>query len=159
MSERPMPPGFSLSGKNVHVVGLGLSGVAAARLCLRLGAKVVGVDRRPRAELGEAALALNIAIEGEAESQSGLRAADLIVVSPGVENFPALVAAEAAGVPVIGEIELAARLLSAPLCAVGGTNGKSTTTERVAAMLVRAGKHIFCGGNLGTPLATAVGQA
>lgn len=156
MIERAMPTALSLSGKNVCVVGLGLSGVAAAELCLRSGAKVVGIDRRPPAELGEAAHRLNVVIQGEAEAS--LSAADLVVVSPGVENFAGLLAAEAAGVPVIGEIELAARLLSAPICAVGGTNGKSTTTELVAAMLARDGRRVFCGGNLGTPLATAVGQ-
>ncbi len=153
-----MPNGLSLSGKNVHVVGLGLSGVAAAELCLRLGARVVGVDRRPLSELGEAARSLNVPITSEGEAAGGLRAADLVVVSPGVESFPGLLAAEAAGVPVIGEIELASRLLNAPLCAIGGTNGKSTTTELVAAMLARDGRRVFCGGNLGTPLATAVGQ-
>ncbi|MEY2930614.1 MAG: hypothetical protein RL033_1363 [Pseudomonadota bacterium] len=153
-----MTYGSSLSGKNVHVVGLGLSGVAAAELCLRLGAQVTGVDRRPHAELGEAARGLNVPLQSEAEAQGALSDADLVVVSPGVESFPGLLAAEAAGVPVIGEIELAARLLSAPLCAVGGTNGKSTTTELVAAMLAGDGLRVFCGGNLGTPLATAVGQ-
>jgi UDP-N-acetylmuramoylalanine--D-glutamate ligase len=148
---------IALAGKNVHVVGLGLSGVAAAELCLRQGATVVGVDRRPFSELGEAARSLNVPIQRESEGT--LSTADLIVVSPGVESFPGLLAAEAAGVPVIGEIELAARLLNAPLCAVGGTNGKSTTTELVAAMLAREGRRVFCGGNLGTPLATAVGQS
>jgi UDP-N-acetylmuramoylalanine--D-glutamate ligase len=80
------------------------------------------------------------------------------VVSPGVDGFAALAVSEAAGVPVIGELELAARLVSAPLCAIGGTNGKSTTTELVAAMLIESGQQVFCGGNLGTPLARAVGQ-
>jgi UDP-N-acetylmuramoylalanine--D-glutamate ligase len=149
---------IELAGKNVHVIGLGLSGVAAVELCLRHGARVVGVDRRPRSELGEAARTLGVPIQTEAEAAEGLASADLIVVSPGVEDFGALAAAEAAGVPVIGEVELAARMLTAPLCAIGGTNGKSTSTELVAAMLERAGKKVFCGGNLGTPLARAVGE-
>jgi UDP-N-acetylmuramoylalanine--D-glutamate ligase len=149
---------IELSGKNVHVIGLGLSGVAAVELCLRHGARVVGVDRRSRAELGEAARALSVPIQTEAEAAGGLTAADLIVVSPGVEGFAALAAAEAAGVPVIGELELAAQMSTAPLCAIGGTNGKSTTTELVAAILERDGQKVFCGGNLGTPLARAVGE-
>jgi len=98
-------------------------------------------------------------LKTEDEAAGSLPGADLIVVSPGVDGFAALQAAEAAGVPVIGEIELAARLLSAPLCAIGGTNGKSTTTELVAEMLRRAGRRVFCGGNLGTPLAEAVGES
>ncbi len=149
---------MQLAGKNIKIVGLGASGVAAAELCLRLGARVVGVDRRPREELGEAVQRLSIDVLREAEVRSELGASDLIVVSPGVQDWPALTEAEAAGIPVIGEIELGARFCSAPICAVGGTNGKSTTTELVAAMLTRAGRRVFCGGNLGTPLTRAVGE-
>ena len=150
---------IELAGKNVYVVGLGLSGVAAVELCVARGARVVGVDRKPRAQLGDAARALDVPVQTEEEAAASLASADLIVVSPGVDGFAALQAAEAAGVPVIGEIELAARLLSAPLCAIGGTNGKSTTTELVAEMLRRDGRRVFCGGNLGTPLAEAVGES
>jgi UDP-N-acetylmuramoylalanine--D-glutamate ligase len=149
---------IELSGKNVYVVGLGLSGVAAVELCSSHGARVVGVDQKPRAELAEAARALSVPVLTEAEAAATLGSADLIVVSPGVDRSAALLSAEAAGVTVIGELELAARLVTAPLCAVGGTNGKSTTTELVAAMLSRDGRRVFCGGNLGTPLARAVGQ-
>ncbi|HEU4582421.1 MAG TPA: UDP-N-acetylmuramoyl-L-alanine--D-glutamate ligase [Polyangiaceae bacterium] len=149
---------IELAGKNVYVVGLGLSGVAAVELCLARGARVVGVDRKPREQLGDAARALEVPVQTETEAAASLARADLIVVSPGVDGFAALRAAEAAGVAVIGEIELAARLLSAPLCAIGGTNGKSTTTELVAEMLRRGGRRVFCGGNLGTPLAEAVGE-
>jgi UDP-N-acetylmuramoylalanine--D-glutamate ligase len=149
---------IELSGKNVYVVGLGLSGVAAVELCSSRGARVVGVDKKPRAELAEAARGLSVPVLTEAEAAGALGSADLIVVSPGVDRFAALLAAEAAGVAVIGELELAARLVTAPLCAVGGTNGKSTTTELVAAMLARDGRRVFSGGNLGTPLARAVGQ-
>jgi len=150
---------IELAGKNVYVVGLGLSGVAAVELCVARGARVVGVDRKPREQLSDAARALSVPVQSEDEAAGSLPGADLIVVSPGVDGFAALQAAEAAGVPVIGEIELAARLLSAPLCAIGGTNGKSTTTELVAEMLRRAGRRVFCGGNLGTPLAEAVGES
>jgi len=149
---------IELSGKNVYVVGLGLSGVAAVELCASQGATVVGVDRKPRAELAEAARALRQPVLTEAEAAGALRSADLIVVSPGVHGFAVLRSAEAAGVAVIGELELAAQLVAAPLCAVGGTNGKSTTTELVAAMLAGDGRRVFCGGNLGTPLTRAVGQ-
>jgi UDP-N-acetylmuramoylalanine--D-glutamate ligase len=149
---------IDLAGKNVYVVGLGLSGVAAVELCVARGARVVGVDRKPRAQLSDAARALEVPVQTEEEAAPSLLRADLIVVSPGVDGFAALQAAEAAGVPVIGEIELAARWLSAPLCAIGGTNGKSTTTELVAEVLRRDGRRVFCGGNLGTPLAEAVGE-
>lgn len=148
---------ISLAGKSVHVVGMGLSGVSAARLCSRLGATVVGFDQRPRAALAEAARDLPIEIR-TGLSEDDLAGSDWVVVSPGVDQ-PALFDALAArGAEVIGELELGARFSDAPICAVGGTNGKSTTTELCAAMLREAGGKIFCGGNLGTPLSDACGQ-
>jgi len=148
----------SLAGKSVHVVGMGLSGVSAARLCLRQGASVTGFDQRALAELGEAARHLPIEIRADL-SLEALSGSDWVVVSPGVDQ-PALFDALAArGALVIGELELGARFTEAPMCAVGGTNGKSTTTELVAAMLREAGKKTFSGGNLGTPLCDACGQA
>jgi UDP-N-acetylmuramoylalanine--D-glutamate ligase len=148
---------ISLAGKSVHVVGMGLSGVSAARLCARLGATVTGFDQRPRDALAEAARGLPIDIVPEL-SLEALSGSDWVVVSPGVHQ-PALFDALAArGAEVIGELELGARCSEAPICAIGGTNGKSTTTELVAAMLREAGGKIFCGGNLGTPLSDACGQ-
>jgi UDP-N-acetylmuramoylalanine--D-glutamate ligase len=155
---------MQLAGKSVLVVGMGLSGVSAAGVCLRLGARVTGVDQRPRAQLSESAQALAIPLHAgpsafESSSPAYRSRPDLIVVSPGVDRHPALDAAAEAGVEVIGELELAARLCPAPLCAIGGTNGKSTTTELIFAMLTQAGHKAFCGGNLGTPLSEAVGGA
>jgi UDP-N-acetylmuramoylalanine--D-glutamate ligase len=148
----------SLAGKSVHIVGMGLSGVSAARLCLRQGALVTGFDQRPRAQLGDGARHLPIEIRTELSLQT-LSGSDWVVVSPGVDQ-PALFDALAArGALVIGELELGARFSEAPICAIGGTNGKSTTTELVAAMLREAGKKTFSGGNLGTPLCDACGQA
>src|SRR5206468_2232248 len=77
-------------------------------------------------------------------------------VSPGVPSFDALSEVEGRGIPVIGEIELAVQALPAPappLVAVGGTNGKSTTTLLVGALLEGHGLSTFVGGNLGEPLA------
>jgi UDP-N-acetylmuramoylalanine--D-glutamate ligase len=148
---------ISLAGKSVHVVGMGLSGVSAARLCSRLGATVTGFDQRPREALGDAARSLPIEIVSELTLEA-LSGSDWVIVSPGVDQ-PALFDALAAqGAQVIGELELGARFSEAPICAVGGTNGKSTTTELVAAMLREAGGKTFCGGNLGTPLSDACGQ-
>jgi UDP-N-acetylmuramoylalanine--D-glutamate ligase len=147
----------SLAGKTVHVVGMGLSGVSAARLCLRLGAAVTGFDQRPRAELGEAARGLPIEIR-QGLTPEGLAGSDLVVVSPGIDAPALLDTLAAGGAEVIGELELGARVASAPICAIGGTNGKSTTTELVAAMAREAGQRTFAGGNLGTPLCEAFGQ-
>jgi UDP-N-acetylmuramoylalanine--D-glutamate ligase len=150
-------------GKKIVVVGLGASGVAAARLGLRRGACVVGTDRKAAADLSEGGRALvnegaTLSVGGHAAA--GLDKADLIVISPGVPSFAELEAAERAGVPVIGEIEMAVRCLRepAPVVAVGGTNGKSTTTSLIAAMLEAQGVRTFAGGNLGEPLADHVDE-
>jgi UDP-N-acetylmuramoylalanine--D-glutamate ligase len=147
-----------LVGKKVVVVGLGASGVAAARLCLRRGARVVANDGKPLEALSAEARALAAAgatlVAGGHEA-ARMTDADVIVVSPGVPPLPEVAAAERRGVPVWGEVELAVRSLAhaAPVVAVGGTNGKSTTTSLVAALLEASGRRVFAGGNLGEPLA------
>jgi UDP-N-acetylmuramoylalanine--D-glutamate ligase len=153
----------SLEKKRVVVVGLGSSGIAAARLCARRGARVVGTDAKGRDAVGAPALALEV--EGVELALGGHDAvdfarADLVVVSPGVPSFAKLEAAERAGVPTVGEVELAVRELNtpAPIVAVGGTNGKSTVTSLVGAMFEAAGKRTFTGGNLGEPLADHVNE-
>jgi UDP-N-acetylmuramoylalanine--D-glutamate ligase len=150
-----------LEGKRVVVVGLGASGQAAARLCARRGAKVVATDQKTREALGEAGKALEaagvtLAVGGHA--QAGISEADLVVVSPGVPSFPELEEAARRGVKIWGEVELATQALAhpAPIVAVGGTNGKSTTTSLVGALLEAHGLTTFIGGNLGEPLANHV---
>ena len=148
-----------LSGEKVLVVGLGKSGVAAVRLLLAQGARVVGNDARPEGELSAEALALReagveLALGGhEPALFAGM---DRIVVSPGIPRLPALAAAERAGVPIASEIELASWFLEGTLIGVTGTNGKSTVTTLVGEMCRQSGRPTFTGGNLGTPLALAV---
>jgi UDP-N-acetylmuramoylalanine--D-glutamate ligase len=145
-------------GKNVAVVGLGTSGAAAARLLLASGAKVIATDRATAEQLSLDARALEtlgarLVLGGHAGVQ--FEALDLIVVSPGVPDFPELLAAEASGVQVIGELELAYRALGAPVLAVGGTNGKSTATTLLGHMVEAKYPRTFIGGNLGRPAAEA----
>lgn len=149
---------MELKHKRVIVVGLGRSGVAACLLCHELGARVLGTDRRPETALDEAArqLPVELVLGGHASVDFG--SADVCVVSPGVGPMPALEAAARAGVEVIGELELACRFVSAPILAVGGTNGKSTTTSLLAAMVRAGGQRVFAGGNLGEPASHAVGK-
>lgn len=149
---------MKLSGKKAIVVGLGKSGVAATELCARLGARVVATDSAPAEKLAPEVQKLPAEVVVGGHVGVDFRGADLIVVSPGVPSFRALLEAEAAGVPVIGELALAVSQLSAPLAFVGGTNGKSTTTTLLGLMLERAGLSTFVGGNLGTPASVAVGQ-
>jgi UDP-N-acetylmuramoylalanine--D-glutamate ligase len=150
---------MQLVGKRVVVVGMGASGVAAAKLCLGMGARVIGTDQRETHDLSEAAQALPIEMRAGGHDAEVLRQADLVVLSPGVPPRSEIDAAERAGVEVIGELELGARLVSAPICAVGGTNGKSTTTQLLGNMFKTAGLKAFTGGNLGTPLCEAVGSS
>jgi len=143
----------------VLVVGLGRSGIAAAALCAARGARVTVTDKRPATELGAALTQLpaSVAHELGGHRRETFLGADLIVLSPGVPEIPELAAARAAGVEITGELELASQFVSATIVAVTGTNGKSTTTTLVGEMLRATGRPTFVGGNLGEPLAEAVG--
>jgi UDP-N-acetylmuramoylalanine--D-glutamate ligase len=147
-----------LSGKRVVVIGLGASGVAAAGLCARRGGRVVGLDAKPYEALSTEARALEragVRLAPGDDLGDVLSDAEVVVVSPGVPALPELASAERRGVPVWGEVELAFRSMAhpAPVVAIGGTNGKSTTTSLVGALLEASGKRAFVGGNLGEPFA------
>lgn len=146
---------MQLDGKRVVVVGLGRSGVAAATLCRAHGAHVIGVDAG--SPPGAAALAAaGIQIRTEDRVMSDALEADVVVVSPGVPPLPVFEQCEARGSEVIGELELGCRFTRAPIVAVGGTNGKSTTTKLCAEILSAEGRAVFVGGNYGTPVCEAV---
>jgi UDP-N-acetylmuramoylalanine--D-glutamate ligase len=149
---------MELEGRHVIVVGLGRSGVAAARLCRDRGARVIGTDSAPLGELSEEARGLDIEVRAGGHSDVAFEKADVIVVSPGVPDMPELGRAADAGALVIGELELACRFLEAPIIAVGGTNGKSTTTKLLGEILAAFELSTFVGGNYGTPAAEAVGK-
>ena len=144
---------MELEGKNVVVVGLARSGIAAARLCARRGARVVATDRKGPGELPAEVLTLSndgVRLELGAHRRETFTRADLVVVSPGVPpTVPELAAARAAGVPVMAELELGWRLLKGRVLAVTGTKGKSTTTAAAGAMLREAGGDVRVGGNIG----------
>ncbi len=139
------------------VVGGSRSGVAAAELLAARGARALLTDLKPSLP-DEARLAsAGVALELGAHDEATFTGADLVVVSPGVPyDQPALCAARRAGVPVIGEVELAFRWLRGRVIAVTGTKGKSTTTTLVGRMLGASGLHATIGGNIGTPLSTQV---
>jgi UDP-N-acetylmuramoylalanine--D-glutamate ligase len=153
------PDRRDLAGKRVLVVGLGRSGVAAARLCASRGAEVTVNDAKPAAALASQLDLLPETIRRElgGHPDGVFENQHLIVVSPGVPPLPAIAAAAARGVPVTGEIELASWFIESTMVAITGTNGKSTTTTLCGAILGANGRPTFVGGNLGTPLAEAVG--
>jgi UDP-N-acetylmuramoylalanine--D-glutamate ligase len=145
-----------LNGQNVTVVGLGKSGLAAARFCCTAGAAVT-VSEAGEAEGFRTEIAqlepVGVVLEFGPHRSEPFEKADLIVLSPGVPHtLPPLEAARRRGVPVAGEMELAARFIQEPIAAVTGTNGKTTTTELLGAMLKASGMQVFVGGNIGNPL-------
>ena len=148
-----------MRGQRVAVVGLGKSGIAAARLCLQRGADVVAIDQKSRDSLSIDALRLEAAgakLRLGSEWDASLEGVSLIVVSPGVPEFPALLQASKAGVEIISELELGVRSRSdrPVVVAVGGTNGKSTVTTLLGEIFEahHSKARVFVGGNLGEPL-------
>ncbi len=149
-----------LTDRKVLVVGLGRSGRAVVRVARDLGARVAVSDKAKREDLAEVLRDLGPAVdqvETGGHSPALFRWADLIVVSPGVPLAdPVFAIAREAGAEIIGEVEFAFRYLDCPLLGITGTNGKSTTTALLGAIMQASGKKVFVGGNLGTPLIEAV---
>ena len=146
--------------KLVLVVGLGRSGQAAASLLARKGAQVKAVDLRSQGleEVAESLGRQGVDCRLGGYDPGDLAGVDLVVVSPGVPPTDKLLgAAYKAGIEVVGELELAYRHLKAEkLIAVTGSNGKSTTTTLVGALLTGAGISNFVAGNIGSPLSSFV---
>ena len=152
ISERIAP-----EGREVAVIGLGRSGVAATRLLLRAGRGVYASDSGSFPALEELARGLRsmgAAVDLAGHNLERIAAAGLCVVSPGVPpGAPPLAAARNAGVLIQAEAELGLEALAGvPYVAITGTNGKTTTTALVAHLLRQAGLHAEAAGNIGTPL-------
>ncbi len=146
---------MELSGKKVLVIGMGKTGLATARFLLGQGADLVITDEKPREKLEELCRRelKESAWEIRSYDLSSLAGVGLVVPSPGVPpRQPLLVEALRRNLPIVSELELAYRFLSCPVIAITGTNGKTTTTTLIGAILKRAGKKIFLGGNIGEPL-------
>ena len=154
---------MELKDQRVLVVGLGKSGVAAAHFLQQRGARVTVSDSKPQTELNREIPALldkGIVVETGGHGERTFRDQDLIVASPGVPyDVPQLVQARQLGVPVIGEVELAARFLRGKIIAITGSNGKTTTTTLVGEILEHAGKEVQIGGNIGMPVVSMVSAA
>ena len=147
---------MELKGKKVLVVGLGKSGLAAALFLRKRGAQVTVSDMRSAAALAKEIPALlehGISVESGGHGLLTFRRQDLIVVSPGVPmDTPELVQVKAFGLPVIGELELAAQFLKGSILAITGSNGKTTTTALTGEILAAAGIETLVGGNIGVPV-------
>lgn len=146
------------SHKDIVIVGAGSSGLALAEFLCRQGARVTLSDRRGSDMIDglERLAEFDVTCDFGGHDAELFRRADLIVVSPGVPlSVAAIAGAREAGVKVLGEIEIAASAIDAPIVAVTGTNGKSTTTTLLGEIYDKCGGRTFVGGNLGTPMVTA----
>jgi len=147
-----------LAGERILVVGLGASGQAAAHLVERLGGCAEVTDDRTPSSHALTALPESARFVDPHQAERSIRDAALVVTSPGIAaTHRLLLAASAAAVEVVSELEFAARNLDSPMVAVTGTNGKSTTVSLLGEILERDGRRVFVGGNLGKPLSNAVG--
>lgn len=151
-----------LGGRSVLVIGLGKSGLAALRLAARRGARVTVADRRSEEELGEAARearGLGATVHAGGHPASLLDDADLIVVSPGVAtDAEPFRTARQLGIPIWGEVELAARHCRGRVIGISGSNGKSTVTSMAGTILRGAGVPGGTGGNLATPFSDLLAE-
>jgi UDP-N-acetylmuramoylalanine--D-glutamate ligase len=152
--------GFDVKGQRVTVVGAARSGLAAARLLARRGARVTLSEARTDVPEAEALRAAGVSLELGGHHTETFTSADLIVLSPGVSPEQRDVsAARERGVPIVGEVELASRWLQGRLIAITGTKGKSTTTALTGRMLEAAGFTVTVGGNIGQPLSAQVADS
>jgi len=150
-------------GKNILVVGLGKSGIAAARFCAMRGANVTASDTKSADELADAISELSdVKVTFSLGQNDPVLPgnSDLIVASPGVPaQLPGFDDALTRGVPIVGEMELAVRELNIPIIAVTGTNGKTTTVSLIGHLLKTSGIRHVVAGNIGTPLLDVIDEA
>ncbi|MGE4232577.1 MAG: UDP-N-acetylmuramoyl-L-alanine--D-glutamate ligase [Bacteriovoracia bacterium] len=142
-------------GKKILIAGLGKSGVSAAKYLSNQGAKLTISDVKSKMDLASELRSLG---DLKAEFEFGkhnpktFSSQDLIILSPGVpSDSEAVNEARAAGVPIVNDIELVSQLVKAPIIAITGSNGKTTTTCLISEMLKNSGKKVHTGGNIGTP--------
>jgi UDP-N-acetylmuramoylalanine--D-glutamate ligase len=152
----------NLEGKKAVVLGLGVSGMGAARFLREKGAEVTVRDNATSAIVKERAETLRrhgIRVElGDAISTA--ESFDFGVISPGISpEVPLVRALRAQNIPLIGELEMASRYCACPIVAITGTNGKTTTTELIDALLRVGGKRTMASGNIGTAFSAAVRES
>lgn len=144
----------------ILVIGAGISGIGAARALAKAGANVILSDVKDlSAEKTAALTALGIECVFGAQKSSLLAGVEQIIMSPGIApTIPLAVAATEAGIPVVSEIEVAYELSQAPIYAITGTNGKTTTTTLLGDMVAAGGLKNVVGGNIGKALSEQVSE-
>lgn len=158
---------MNYNGKKIAVIGMARTGLAVAEVMRELGAEVVLYDKKDASELSEAIqFASKIGAEARAGTDSvDLNGIDLLIPSPGVpKGMPVFAETEKRGIEVISEVELAYRLSKAPIIAITGTNGKTTTTVLTGQIILADGRETYIAGNVAAgdikmPLVTAANRA
>lgn len=145
------------AGQRFVVMGLGVSGLAAVKFLIKEGAEVAISDTRLFATLPEEdqnyIKEQRLPFEGGGHSEAFCADCDAVFISPGIPTeIPLLQTLRAKGIPVLGELALAAPYLTETVVAVTGTNGKTTVTSLIGELLRSSGRKVFVGGNIGTPL-------
>ncbi|MBR2617209.1 MAG: UDP-N-acetylmuramoyl-L-alanine--D-glutamate ligase [Clostridia bacterium] len=150
---------MKIYNENFLVVGLSKSGISASKLLLSKGAKVFLYDQAERARIDSALKELTTlgAVEVQEEGvETAIKNAHVVVLSPGVPiDHPIALKASQLKKRVIGELELGSLFIKAPIVAVTGTNGKTTTVSMIEWTLKNAGVHALALGNVGVPLTSA----
>ena len=144
----------SVAWKNAVVVGLGATGFSVARYLFGRGMQVTVVDAQlnPPLAMQLAKIAPGIDIRTGGGDINNLRSADVLIISPGVSlDHPTVRKAQDIGIEIVGDIELFARAVAAPVIGITGSNGKSTVTQWLAVLLRVAGHKVLVGGNIGPP--------
>jgi len=153
---------FEIKNKHFVVVGLGKTGIAITRFLAQHEGKVTVSETSPLEKLKDRIRALkniNFTIETGGHQKETFLSADYIVVSPGIPlNLAVLNIARNKGIPIIGELDLVYPYLNAPIIAITGTNGKTTTVTLLGKILKANGKNVWVGGNIGEPLINAIEQ-
>ena len=144
----------SVAWKNAVIVGLGATGFSVARYLFGRGMQVTVVDAQlnPPLAMQLAKIAPGIDIRTGGGDINNLRSADVLIISPGVSlDHPTVRKAQDIGIEIVGDIELFARAVAAPVIGITGSNGKSTVTQWLAVLLRVAGHKVLVGGNIGPP--------
>lgn len=151
---------MDVRGKNILIVGLARTGVSLCRLLCKLGANVTVSDHKSKAELAnhlEAVESLPVKFDLGGHTPKTFLQQDLIILSPGISpQLKIFDYARSHGVKVTGEFEFASNFVREPIIAVTGTNGKTTTSHMIEAILRESGVKVWLGGNFGAPLSEYV---
>lgn len=146
--------------KKIVILGAGISGIGVAGILQQLGANVILNDAKPAEKIKQDFSGLEtqgVKMIFGMQDESILQDVDYLVISPGLSiNLPLIQKAKSQGILVMSEVEVAYQLCRAPIIAITGTNGKTTTTTLVGEMLQTTGKEIVIGGNIGSSLTKEV---